>query len=718
MDLLKKYFKYFETYEILLFLFIFLLFIFGSLVFIDYKSNSKLLSYAFSYQQTLIDNIKKRIEDLNVEFVLNTEDIFYELQSNKNIDVENLVVLQKNKLILDTSSIFIPNMLKTFSNVGNEDIIFSKNIPYLVFHVKKNDFNFYKIIDLIETIKSLVPKDFNFVIKKGQDVYFLRDQFYDDNLYKKGNFIFKYNNKEYIVSESTVIGDTNLYILSDKLGYFRVLNKIERVSLIDIIIGFLFISTLILIRYYIGRFYYEREEIEQLFEIEHEKFESIVEAIGEGVALVDHNYKCIWANTLIKENLGEGEEHYCYSMIWDEIKPCVECTMEKVFETKNIQSFRKEINQGAKTFYYDVILSPLVDNEGKVIAVVELVRDITDIITLQLQVQQSENYLRNILENIPDAIITFDENYNILTRNKAALEIFGDEIQNCNIKDYVRDENLWEILKDQNLVENYDVYIEGEKSKPVRLSIIKLINDNRLHYLMIVRDMTKIRELESKLVEKEKLSALGLLAGGVAHEINNPLVGILNFAQLLDKKLPENSYEKKLVKTIIEASKDTKQIVNNLLAFARHKDSDVSNVDLKDSLDFAIKILGSKIRDKKVDVKVDIFCDTNVLANKGKLHQLIINLLSNAIDAVDENGKIDILFDKLEDKRVFKIKDYGKGIPEDVSQKIFDPFFTTKGLGKGTGLGLAIVKSIVDEYGWEIDVKSEVGKYSEFIIYI
>ncbi|MGA1862719.1 ATP-binding protein [Deferribacter thermophilus] len=720
MDLLRRYFKYFETYEILLFLLIFLLFIFGSLIFVDYKSNSKLLYFAYSYQNSLLDEVKKNIDDLYVKFLLDAKEISKQIDAGEQVKEKNIIITKKNSVYYDSTGKVILDLINTLKEVDDRQIIFIGEIPYLFFHVKDeyNDYDIFKIYNLKEIVRLVIPKNFNFVIRKGEDVFYSSDKIFDEKFFQKGDFIYSFANRDYIVSEASLFKNTSIYIFSEKISYFRILNKMERVSIEDIFVGILFILVLILIRYYAGKFYYEREEIEQLFEIEHEKFESIVKALGEGVALINSNYECVWANSIIKGYSQKGSVTECYKIIWNEEKVCKECKMQSVIENKKIESFRKEYKSENNIHYFDVILSPLLDQNNNVIAVVELIRDITDIITLQLQVQENENYLRNILENIPDAIITFDNNFRILTGNKRAYELFGDDIVGKNIKLYLKNENMWKRVNDENIIENFDTYIENDINIPVRLSILKLTNDDNFHYLMIIRDMTKIRELESKLIEREKLSALGLLAGGVAHEINNPLVGILNFAQLLERRLPDDSYEKKLVKTIIEASKDTKNIVSNLLAFARHKDSDISNVDIRDSLDFAIKILGSKIKDKKVVVNTDIQCDTTIKANKGKLHQLLINLISNAIDAVEIGGKVDITFYMENGRKVLKVRDNGKGIPEEIRQRIFDPFFTTKGVGKGTGLGLAIVKSIVDEYNWKIEVESELNNYTEFAIYI
>lgn len=234
----------------------------------------------------------------------------------------------------------------------------------------------------------------------------------------------------------------------------------------------------------------------------------------------------------------------------------------------------------------------------------------------------------------------------------------------------------------------------------------------------LIRDISKIKDLEAQLIQSEKLSALGLLAGGVAHEINNPLVGILNISQLLARKFDKNSKEMEMLNVIIEAGKETKNIVQNLLDYARQGVEKFEEFDIKDSIVFATKIFGSKLKAKNIDVLNNIDRPIIVKASKGKMHQVFLNLMSNSIDALSEGGKIIIDYFQKDGKGVVVFKDNGTGIKPEHIDKIFDPFFTTKDIGKGTGLGLAVTSGIIREMGWDIKVYSEYGKGTEFHIII
>jgi signal transduction histidine kinase len=284
---------------------------------------------------------------------------------------------------------------------------------------------------------------------------------------------------------------------------------------------------------------------------------------------------------------------------------------------------------------------------------------------------------------------------------------------NNNICDGCKYQNVITDKKVQKM--NYINYITGRKGHyEVILSPLIDEEGNVVAVVDLIIDVTENINMQQKMLQSEKLSALGLLAGGIAHEINNPLVGILNFAQLLSKKIDNKSPEGKLVDTIIEAGTETKRIVQNLLVYARQSVDKKETYPIEESIEFAIKILNSKIRAKCL--KVNILQEETfiVRANKGKIHQVFLNLLTNSIDASKNNGRIDIVLNF--NKKEIKIKDYGIGIKKEFLDKIFDPFFTTKDVGEGTGLGLSIIAGIINEHGWNISVESEFGKYTVFTI--
>jgi two-component system NtrC family sensor kinase len=229
----------------------------------------------------------------------------------------------------------------------------------------------------------------------------------------------------------------------------------------------------------------------------------------------------------------------------------------------------------------------------------------------------------------------------------------------------------------------------------------------------------EIREMQSHLIQQEKLASLGKLATGIAHEINNPLGGILIYSHLLleDMKKDDPRYDN-LAKIVKETTR-CKDIVKGLLQFARPKEPEAIQIDINATLDSALSLLESQAVFQNITVKK--VYDSNlpfVVADRSQLQQVFINIILNAADAMDKKGSL-ILKTYLGDDRRFlhvAFRDTGHGIKREDKSRLFEPFFTTKEVGAGTGLGLAISYSIIQKHGGTIEVESEVGKGSTFTV--
>jgi len=237
-----------------------------------------------------------------------------------------------------------------------------------------------------------------------------------------------------------------------------------------------------------------------------------------------------------------------------------------------------------------------------------------------------------------------------------------------------------------------------------------------LHY----RDITEERELQHKLFHSEKMAAIGTLAGGVAHEINNPLGGILAFTQLVMRDLKEHHTNYADLKEIEESTLRCKKIVQDLLDFSRQSREETRlPLQLNDVLQKMMPLI--QVQAKTSQVKVECEFDRNlppILGNDHKLQQVFLNLITNAYHAMAQGGLLRFCtYQRRNDDRVYaEVSDTGIGIKEEDLGKIFDPYFTTKEQGEGTGLGLSITYGIVREYDGTIDVKSKLGSGTTFIL--
>jgi two-component system, NtrC family, sensor kinase len=225
--------------------------------------------------------------------------------------------------------------------------------------------------------------------------------------------------------------------------------------------------------------------------------------------------------------------------------------------------------------------------------------------------------------------------------------------------------------------------------------------------VVVFKDVTEEREVARQLFHAEKMSAVGQLAGGVAHEINNPLGGILAFAQLMsrEERSPEDLENLALIQ---DAAMRAKRIVDSLLRFSRRPmQHERGPVALEAVVDEALVLLRAQLKGGGIEVVRDFGAGVAALGNANQLQQIVLNLVVNAIQAMKGTGRITVSTAASGDGRVvLRVADTGPGIPPDVAKRVFEPFFTTKPEGQGTGLGLSICYQIAEEHGGAIRLES------------
>ena len=251
---------------------------------------------------------------------------------------------------------------------------------------------------------------------------------------------------------------------------------------------------------------------------------------------------------------------------------------------------------------------------------------------------------------------------------------------------------------------------------------VPLSPDLYLHYAL---DTTEQRMMEARLQEQQKLESIGMLAGGVAHEINNPISGIMGYAQLiLDGVDPAETRE--FAGEIITEVERVAAIVKNLLTFARHEGRERGPARAGDIVQSALKLFCTIVRSDQITLGFDVPDSLPAVSCRSQqIQQVVLNLLTNARDALNDRypGYDEDKVIKITVAAVVKkgktwvrttVEDHGGGIPVDLRERIFNPFFTTKRPGRGTGLGLSVSQRVVAEHGGELSVESEVGAFTRF----
>ncbi len=219
--------------------------------------------------------------------------------------------------------------------------------------------------------------------------------------------------------------------------------------------------------------------------------------------------------------------------------------------------------------------------------------------------------------------------------------------------------------------------------------------------------------------QSEKLASLGKLAAGIAHEINNPLGGVLIYSHLLLEDTDKNSPHYENLKKVVKETSRCKDIVKGLLEFARPKEPEMSLVNINEIVERSLSIMERQALFQNIKIKKSYVSNLpKIVADSAQLQQVFVNIIINAAEAMEGNGTLALSTSLNGDGTCIEVKfsDTGHGIMEEDKKRLFEPFFTTKEVGKGTGLGLAISYSIIQKHHGTIEVKSELGKGSTFTV--
>jgi two-component system, NtrC family, sensor kinase len=338
--------------------------------------------------------------------------------------------------------------------------------------------------------------------------------------------------------------------------------------------------------------------------------------------------------------------------------------------------------------------------------------------------ERLKEYSENIVESINVGILATDLEDRVESWNSQIEKLTGIARSQA-IGRPVREllpENLCdqiELRAGESGVHTLHKFMLREREATLNIAIAPLFSRDaqRIGRLVIFDDVTDREELERRLVQADKLSSIGLLAAGVAHEVNTPLAVISTYAQMLAKQISGDAQKAPLLEKITRQTFRASEIVNSLLNFSRTSPTEFGPLDLNKILRETLTLVEHQLTSAGVQVNVALSeTPPRMRGNSGKLQQVFLNLFLNARDAMEAGGHLAIATSHRDGSVRVTVRDSGSGIAPENLARIFDPFFTTKGARKGTGLGLSVSYGIVREHGGDIEVESEPGKGACFLL--
>ncbi|RJP86420.1 MAG: PAS domain S-box protein [Desulfobacteraceae bacterium] len=546
---------------------------------------------------------------------------------------------------------------------------------------------------------------------------------------------------------SIAIATPEKEILSTMTG-FR--NKLLLVALLFITAASLYSFYIIQARGLLKEEQKRRQTEAALLESE-KKYRNLLDDIEDGYFEVDIRGDLTFFNTAMCAILGyspselKGKNNR--EFMDTETAAKVYQTFNKVFATgKAIKEFDWEVIQkNGNRCHIDTSVSLVKDSKGQKIGFRGIMRDISDRRQAEEKMREYKNRYQALFDRSLDCVFVHDFKGKFIDANEAAIHMLGydrKDLPGVSVKEILDKDQFplaAEVLKDlqehgfQKKLTGFKLKHQNGQTVDVETKSSVIYKEGKPYAIQgIARDITEKLKMEAQFRQAQKVEAIGTLAGGIAHDFNNILTAILGYTEMARYALPENSPAAAHMNQVYLAGIRARDLVKQILTFSRQADQDLRPIKIQDAVTEALTFLRASIP-TTIDIRQDIRPDCgHVLADSTQIHQIIMNLCTNAYHAMRETGgvlsvSLSQAKVQLEDQTTgihfpsgvcvqLEVSDTGTGIDRDILGKIFDPYYTTKAKGEGTGMGLAMVHGIVKSYGGDISVDSEVGKGTTFRI--
>jgi PAS domain S-box-containing protein len=480
----------------------------------------------------------------------------------------------------------------------------------------------------------------------------------------------------------------------------------------------------------------EHKQTEEKLKHAAHEWRTTFDTISDLVFILDRNYRFVRANKAFARAFGKEPKEIigkaCYEVVHGASEPPPYCPNITVLKTRKAATTEYyELRSG---IYLQATSWPILDDKGEVATTINVARDITERKKDEVALQKSELNFRNSIDNSPLGVSIITRDSRLVYANRTFLNLYGynsvDELKSVPISKRYTPASYKKRLERKEMVKralpipkSYETSIIRKDGEIRNLQVTweNVSWDGQPRVQVLYQDVTERRRLQEQLIITDRLASVGELAAGVAHELNNPLTGLIGFSQLLlEKDIPEDIRDD--VDIIYREAQRSSEVVKNLLTFARKHVPQKLMLNLNDSIEKVLQLRAYEQKVNNINVATRLDPDLpQAMGDEFQLQQVFLNIILNAEFSMIEarrGGTLTVTTEKVKDTVRASIADDGPGIDKQAIGHLFDPFFTTKEVGKGTGLGLSICHGIINEHGGRIYADSAPGKGATFIVEI
>ena len=489
----------------------------------------------------------------------------------------------------------------------------------------------------------------------------------------------------------------------------------------------------------------ERKRFEKEVRESEEKYRNLFERVRHGLFISAREGQFIDCNAALVEMLGYGDKNEFLSIdiardlyVDPEDRKTFQRRIERHGFVKDFEvEFKKKDGQKITALLTAHLKR---DETGMIIGYEGLNIDISDRKRMEKDLKEANEFLMNLIEDSVDAIIVTNMKGDILIFNRGAENILGykaeEVVGKMNIRSIYTPGLAEEVMKKMRSPEYGGVgkvtslpishrrkdgeLIEGDLSA----SLIYDSEGKQVASVGIFKDLRErlkmereLRETQQALLQSEKLAAMGRLTSQIAHELNNPIYGIMNTLELLKTEIPPESKRRKILEMALSETQRLAEMLRNMLSFSKPEEEARKEIDVNELVEGILLMMEKQM--KEASVRLETYFEAGlpkVTASMNQMRQVLLNMFKNAKEAMPKGGTLAIRTEKRDNDVCIHVQDTGVGIPETVRNKIFEAFFTTKQKVKGVGLGLSVCYGIVKDHGGDIKVESDEGKGSTFTI--